>query len=43
MIKENYYCCPKCGMKLFKLKDNYQVKNIEVYCRKCKKKIDVNL
>lgn len=43
MIIDGWYCCPKCKKKLFKLKDGFIAKNIEVYCRQCRIKIDVNI
>lgn len=43
MIIDGWYCCPKCKKKLFKLKDGFIAKNIEVYCRQCRIKIDVEI
>lgn len=43
MIIDGWYCCPKCKMKLFKLQNGFIAKNIEVFCRKCRIKIDVNI
>lgn len=43
MIIDDWYCCPKCKKKLFKLQDGFIAKKIEVYCRQCRIKIDVNI
>lgn len=43
MIKDNFICCPKCGKKILKIKSNSIIKNVELYCRHCKNKFDINI
>ena len=38
-----WYCCPDCGMKLFKVKPNATATGIEIKCKKCKTIINVSL
>lgn len=36
-----WYCCPKCGQKLFKLLPGGEVKLIEIKCKNCKELVTV--
>ncbi len=36
----NYIVCPECGYKLFKLGDG---SNVEIYCPKCKAKLQIEI
>lgn len=42
MIKDGWYCCPHCGKRLFRVMENATVKEIQVWCKSCKKGITVN-
>ena len=43
MINNGWYCCPYCKQKLFKVKENALVKGIELKCKKCKEKVNINI
>lgn len=47
MIKEidgkRWYCCPRCGQKLFRVIQGSTAKAILVFCRHCKHEIEVNI
>ena len=43
MIHNGWYCCPKCGQKLFKVKEDAQASGIEYKCKRCKDVIQVNI
>lgn len=43
MIKDNWYCCPNCGQKIFKTDKEAVVKGIEVKCKRCRKTVKVNI
>jgi len=34
-----WFLCPECRQKLFKLLTGAKVENIAVYCKRCKKEI----
>lgn len=38
-----WYCCPVCGMKLFRVKPNASAAGIEIKCKKCKSIVNVSL
>lgn len=38
-----WYCCPVCGQKLFKIAPGAFAKGILMLCRKCKNEIEVNI
>lgn len=41
--KENEYeNCPYCGKKLFRIVRTSEYKNIFIWCKTCKKEIEVN-
>lgn len=40
---ENWYLCPRCRTKLFKLRPFAKADGLEIKCRKCKKIINVSL
>lgn len=42
MILNGWYCCPECGQKLFKVKEEFYIKGIEIKCKKCKSLININ-
>lgn len=42
MIKGEYFVCPKCGTKLFKIKSNFIIKGIQVKCKRCKTILDID-
>lgn len=41
--RENWYLCPRCRTKLFKLRPFAKAEGLEIKCRKCKKIINVSL
>jgi ribosome-binding protein aMBF1 (putative translation factor) len=36
----NWLYCPICGQKIAKVKDGYILKNVLLYCKKCKNEIE---
>ncbi len=43
MIHNGWYCCPKCGQKLFKVNPNAVVLGIEYKCKKCKEILKIHI
>lgn len=35
--------CPHCGKKLFQIRDGAVIKGLRIFCKQCKKTIDVSL
>ena len=42
-IKDCWFACPYCGKKLFKVRSTSYVADIAIYCRGCKKELNVNM
>ena len=42
MNKEYYVCCPVCGKKLFRAVEGSEYKSIFIWCKSCKKEIEIN-
>ena len=40
--EDKYEVCPYCGKKLFRIIKTSQYKNIFVWCKNCKKEIEIN-
>ena len=36
-----YVCCPICGKKLFKIDQKSVCKNIYLWCKQCRKEIEI--
>ncbi len=43
MIRDSWYCCPKCRRKLFPVGESTLVKNLFYQCKHCKEKFNVNI
>ena len=43
MIKNGWYCCPKCGCKLFPVSDKTLIRNLEYQCKHCKEKFNIEI
>lgn len=41
-MSNEFFKCPHCHKKLFKLNEDYVVKNIEIKCGRCKEIIKIN-
>ena len=40
--EDKYEVCPQCGKKLFRIVTESQYKKIFVWCKNCKKEIEIN-
>lgn len=40
---DEFFKCPHCHKKMFKLNEGYLIKNIEIKCGRCKKIIKINM
>lgn len=40
--EDRYVNCPQCGKKLFRVIKESQYKKIFVWCKNCKKEIEIN-
>lgn len=38
---EMWLCCPRCGKRLIKLGDNAEGADFSIYCRQCKREINI--
>lgn len=43
MIKNGWYCCPKCGRKLFPVGTSTLIRNLFYQCKHCKEKFHINI
>lgn len=43
MIKNGWYCCPKCGRKLFPMNSRTVIHNLEYQCKHCKEKFNIDI
>ena len=43
MVKNGWFCCPYCGRKLFPIKPDTKIQNLELKCKTCKHIIQVNI
>lgn len=39
----DWYKCPECGQKLFKIAPDAVIKGIQIKCKQCRKLINVSL
>lgn len=39
----DWYCCEKCGQKLFKVLPGAEAKGILIKCKKCREIIEINI
>lgn len=40
---KDWYVCPHCGKRLFKMGADSVVKGITVWCKTCKEEIEINI
>lgn len=40
-MDKKYVYCPNCGKKLFRIENNSKYNNIYIWCKTCKKEINV--
>lgn len=43
MNRYEWYICPKCGKKLFKINKKSIVRDIKVWCKNCKEEKEINI
>ena len=39
----DWYCCSRCGQKLFKVLPGAEAKGIMIKCKKCREIIEINI
>jgi transcription elongation factor Elf1 len=43
MIRDGWFCCPKCGKKLFKVNEKAVAHGLSIKCKSCKNTIQINI
>lgn len=43
MVKNGWFCCPKCGWKLFPIDKETRISKLRFKCKHCRHEFEVNI